>query len=360
MSLRDALALMSVLTSGSVAAQEVRHVPDAPTCRDCEVALSILTRLGATDGPGMIDWRGGLTIATVDSRGRIYLMGFFATALKVYDASGRYETTIGRKGDGPGEFRGIMGSVVGPADSLFVFDRLAMRMSVFGPDHAFGRSSPIDVEPAGYQPLIASWDPEHFYITADMRTAELIGWPVHRVNRMGSRVCSFGSTTGDYSPSDSRGGTRILADTGESGTLWSGVREEYVIERVSPCGRGALEIIRRDADWFPSPEYVDTDHGERKPPPLVANLLQDHDRLWVLAWVPDPKWKEAGAGPEDKYRRYDSVIEVIDLREGRVIARSRFDELYQQFLGPGIVGGTVFEGGLVPVYHVMRAEIVRP
>jgi len=305
----------------------------------------------------MIDWRGGQSFPAFDSRGRIYLRGFFTTELKVYDAKGKYETTIGRKGDGPGEFRGIMGIAVGPADSLYVFDRLAMRMSVFSPDNEFVRSTRLEVEPAGWDPLVVPWDPGHFYMTANMRTPEAVGWPIHKIDMEGSRIRSFGSSTGEYSPSLSFSGTRVIADAGD-GTLWSGIREEYIIERISPDLTEPLEVIRRDADWFPTPAYVDTDHGKKRPLPLVVDILQDGDRMWVLLWDTDPKWSEASPELDEEYKRYDSVIELLDLVEDRVIVRSRFDELYHQFIGPGLIGGTIFEGGLVPVYHVMKIDIV--
>ncbi|MFV1987797.1 MAG: 6-bladed beta-propeller [Gemmatimonadota bacterium] len=344
------------LLGGRAVAQEVHHIPDEPSCTDCSIALSTVMRLGATDGPGMLDWRGGQSFPAFDSRGRIYLRGFFTKELKVYDAGGNYEATIGGEGDGPGEFKGIMGIAIGSFDSLYVFDRLAMRLSVFSPDHVFARSARLEIEPSGYDPVLFPWDPDHFYMTAHMRTPDLIGWPIHKIDMAGSRVHSFGSSTGEYSPVDSFGGTRIIANGG-NGTLWSGRLEEYVIERISPNSRVPLEVVRREAEWFPEPEYTDTEHGTRKPPPLVTSIFQDGDRLWVLTWVPDPKWSDAGPGLEDKYKRYDSVIEVIDIREDRVIARSRFDALYHQFLGPGLIGGTIFEGGLIPVYHIMRMEI---
>jgi hypothetical protein len=53
----------------------------------------------------------------------------------------------------------------------------------------------------------------------------------------------------------------------------------------------------------------------------------------------------------------DTVLEVIDLESFRVIARARFDELFHTFLGDGRIGGTVFEGGYVPVYQILELRL---
>jgi hypothetical protein len=54
--------------------------------------------------------------------------------LRYYDGSGRYRTTAGRPGEGPGEFALIawLGSL--PGDTLLVFDSRLRRVSVFDPE----------------------------------------------------------------------------------------------------------------------------------------------------------------------------------------------------------------------------------
>jgi len=306
----------------------------------------------------MIDWRGGQSFPAIDSRGDTYLRGYFSTELKVYDPDGAFITKIGREGEGPGEFKGVNGIVVGPADSLFVFDVYTMRLSVFSPAHDFVRSAPLDVRPSGVDPQVMSWDPDHFYMTAHVNTPELIGWPIHRLDRVGKRVESFGSRTGEYRPTEPYGGMRIFADAG-AGTLWSGRIARYWIDRIDPHSRTPLLEIQRDAELFPvpGPYSPGDDHGNSEPRPFLTDLWQEGHYLWVLTWTVDPKWKTATDNLEDKHLKYDSIIEVIDLDTYRVVVRSRFEELYQKFLGDGQIGGTIFEGGYVPVYQIMEIRI---
>jgi hypothetical protein len=70
----------------------------------------------------------------VDSRGRVYAGDWMMARVAVLDSSGALVRTIGRKGLGPGEFRGINGVQVLPGDSLLVHDPSAGRLSVFAPD----------------------------------------------------------------------------------------------------------------------------------------------------------------------------------------------------------------------------------
>lgn len=340
-------------------AQEVHHVPDRPRCAECRIALTEVRAIGTADGPGMIDWRGGQAFAALDSRGRVYLRGNFSTRIKVYDGEGRYLTTIGREGEGPGEFKGVNGIAVGPADSLHVFDALTMRLSVFGPDHQFARSVQVEIQASGFDPLIVPWDPGHYFMTSHMRTADLIGWPIHRVRRDGRRVESFGSKTGEFRPSEPYSGLRIIGDAG-GGSLWSARLAHYTVERVLPGVTRPLEEVHRESDWFPEPgpEDLQLDHGRERPHPMVVSVREEGGLLWILTWVADSEWQSATTALEDEHLRYDTVIEVIDLSDYRVVARSKVEELYQQLLGDTRVGGTVFRGGYIPTYRIMKMAIV--
>jgi hypothetical protein len=62
-----------------------------------------------------------------------------ATDLRYYDAQGQHLATIGRQGEGPGEFRSLSALMRGPADTLIVYDNQARRFSVISPEPAFVR-----------------------------------------------------------------------------------------------------------------------------------------------------------------------------------------------------------------------------
>lgn len=79
--------------------------------------------------------------------GRIAVADAGAGTVRWFDASGRHLASAGRKGGGPGEFR-VMEWVGAAGDSVLVWDPLAKRLTVYGPDGRLARS----VTPAPLRP----------------------------------------------------------------------------------------------------------------------------------------------------------------------------------------------------------------
>lgn len=81
--------------------------------------------------------------------------GGLSSRLPMYSAQGEYLGSVGREGEGPGEFRWITKVETGPHDSLFVFDASLQRMTVFLPDGEVARTAsfvPVgDVRGSGLQ-----------------------------------------------------------------------------------------------------------------------------------------------------------------------------------------------------------------
>lgn len=68
----------------------------------------------------------------VDSQGQVYVIGH-AEQVTVLDSRGRAIRTIGRQGEGPGEFLGIGSIDLGPGDTLLVYDVQLNRLTAYGP-----------------------------------------------------------------------------------------------------------------------------------------------------------------------------------------------------------------------------------
>jgi hypothetical protein len=75
----------------------------------------------------------------VSPRGLVHVLQGGEAAVRVFDERGRHVRTIGRDGEGPGEFRapGAFGFL---GDTLWVHDRSLRRVSYFAPDGAFLRA----------------------------------------------------------------------------------------------------------------------------------------------------------------------------------------------------------------------------
>lgn len=59
-----------------------------------------------------------------DSHGRIYVADLMASGVRVYSPEGLHLATIGRAGQGPGEFQDPLGLALGPDGALYVRDRV--------------------------------------------------------------------------------------------------------------------------------------------------------------------------------------------------------------------------------------------
>ena len=66
-----------------------------------------------------------------DSKGNIYVWDGMRADVLVFDARGRYIVTIGKRGEGPGEIRDIVGIHVDNKDRLIVADRISQRFTIY-------------------------------------------------------------------------------------------------------------------------------------------------------------------------------------------------------------------------------------
>jgi hypothetical protein len=78
----------------------------------------------------------------VDTTGKIYISDESDKAIKVFDQNGTFLKSIGRRGDGPGEFNSIGYMAILPNGNILVMDFQSRRTSLFKPDGEFINSYP--------------------------------------------------------------------------------------------------------------------------------------------------------------------------------------------------------------------------
>jgi hypothetical protein len=76
----------------------------------------------------------------VDSEGRIFVLDYKETNIKVFDKSGKHVNTIGRKGQGPGEFQRPSQIYLTPQKEILVNDTGARQLHFFSLNGIFKRS----------------------------------------------------------------------------------------------------------------------------------------------------------------------------------------------------------------------------
>lgn len=134
----------------------------------------------------------------------------------------------------------------------------------------------------------------------------------------------------------------------------SPVNYRYVVEMWDTTGT-LTQRMMRDADWFTPWTVADrAARGPRsRPLPRITSVhYDDQGRLWVAAVVADRNWRRppqrsrtgertgvSGMSVGELARYYDTIIDVLDIRSGRVVLSQRFDALVTQFLENGLVYG---------------------
>lgn len=359
-----ALVLGATLSARPAIPQPAESAPDelgleSVWCPDCEVRIREIVALGDAEGPGILE---DYVVETrLDSRGRYYVLEAFATRIQVYGADGEHLATIGREGEGPGEFRNVSDIVVGDADSLYAFDLLNRTVSVFDPDHAFVRSERLRITPNIYMESVGRG---RFVIASWGRMPERMGFPLHRLGREGRVEASFGPET-EESRSDQA--SRVMVAAADSGRVWFGEAHRYSLELWDAFEERKVRELRREVDWFPpgSPLYRPT--VDEPPPPRLVELAYDgQGRVWTRIAVADPRWREGveeGRGGyaevTDSERYSDMIVEILDAVSGEPLARLRFDVGFSLVdVREGLIGDFVLDGGLVPRYRIYRIQIV--
>jgi hypothetical protein len=105
-------------------AERVRNSVDARLW-----SLGELTRIAAAEGPASF---GRIASVVADDRGNVYVADQQASEIRVFDAKGTHLRTIGRRGQGPGEFDELY-SLAWMGDTLLALDPLNGRIGLLSP-----------------------------------------------------------------------------------------------------------------------------------------------------------------------------------------------------------------------------------
>lgn len=115
----------------------------------CRLSIVPKLQIGTTGGRAEYELYQVADVARFDG-GRVAILNRGTHDVRVFSATGEYAFTIGRDGEGPGEFRDPIKLLSLPSDSLGVWDWHLQRVSVFDSGGAFVRS--IQLSPAVANP----------------------------------------------------------------------------------------------------------------------------------------------------------------------------------------------------------------
>jgi hypothetical protein len=248
----------------------------------------------------------------------------------VYDREGHVTRTIGRRGEGPGELGAAVRLVVGLQDTLYVMDDTQARMSVFTSAGEFVRSFPAPNRVRSFA-LLNNGD-----LLFSRKPSGREDVLFYLMSLIGEERGQFGRVNFDPLDLDDR----IVAPAHPDG-FWTASIWRYELRRWS-APESLDQTVTRKVDWFPPDgKYIDGMPFSIPTTPTLGRIWDDgHGRIWTYSVVSDAAWEpEIPLVPfyEWTRRNFDTVIEVIDLDQGRVVTNVRHDQVLGMVCGSPLV-----------------------
>ena len=344
---RLALLLAVALPGPALSQATPTPIGPHPTCDSCTVELEHLLRLGCSDPEHEGFLAATDVIAQVASGDFILSQQFDNGRLYVFGDDGRFKGTVGREGEGPGEFGMVMEITALDNGGFVAFDRPQVRASAFDEAgelvHTF-RMSGIAPLPGGAEFLPGD---SILVLSGHARTAARAGYPLHFMDLEGRIRSSFGAVADAAVGLGDRSMVRRLA-VDPRGSIWSVSQHDYTIREWS------LDGTLRRAFKPDLPGYVPFDPGVKLTPETgryseVMDVTFDASRrlLFVIVQMPslDEDWtdglvsEEYGGvreyGPRDLNRMYDTLIQVFAVDEGLLMMSARVNPALRRFVGVG-------------------------
>jgi hypothetical protein len=315
-------------------------IEDKVVCQACGMVLGPPVTLA--DGNGAPVRSGPPASIVENSRGE-FIAAYGRDLPGIYDSRGGFVRSIGRSGEGPGEFRSAEIILLGDADSLLIIDRGLQRLTLLSPEGRYVRSAPI---PDGTYSAARTIDGK-VVLMAQVPDRARFAKPFHVLDRLGNYVLSFGEGDGTAIPGQTPPLSRWVRAAARGG-FWSvPVHGNYLIERWSTDGvrQGAY---RRVAEWFPTSGTRRLSFSRDLPPtPQILSIAEDEGGIvWIAIRVADANWRSAvrwdsrRAGEqalrpviEDRSKAFDVIIEAVDVANAQLVARERLDVGWASFTG---------------------------
>lgn len=181
-----AITLTQPLSAALMSGQETQQARRAEGADALSLRLEEVLAIGAMDGDESF---GRITDVAWDGQGRILVADDLGPHVKVFGPDGSFVRTVGRAGEGPGEFSQPWQIAVDATDSLYVWDAGHSRIMVFTPDHHYSRS--FLVSPAWMVTSMEVPTPDRIVLAA-FGTGEVL--PVKVLGKDGALQREAGST----------------------------------------------------------------------------------------------------------------------------------------------------------------------
>ncbi len=338
-----ATLLLGIAAARPAAAQQEIVVSDGPVCVACRVTLRRSVVLGDTDGAGALTGNGLYSI-TARPNGSVVLISR-GDLPAFYRPDGSFERYLGAKGEGPGELNRPFATHFEGDSIIRVLDAGQSRQSWFRANGSYIRSEPFLAGPARRTALTRAGT---VVVAATLSAPATAGFPLHRIGSDGRVIQSFGrqyAVNNRMVPAD----YRMRFTVAPNGGLVTVHELDYRIQLLSEQGVLVKEF-RRDAPWFRRRDVYRGASLANPPDPYVQDLFVDSEmRAWILITRGGANWRD-GLGKtvrdasgqecqpvEDEQVVYRSVLEVVDLRVGRLLVRSELPGYFHHLVSDQVI-----------------------
>jgi hypothetical protein len=253
----------------------------------------VTVSVGRAEGSGP-DVIGAVSALEVDTTGRIFVLDGQAQEVRVFGREGNHLKTFGRRGQGPGEFRGAAGLNLSPEGNLWVWDPGNARYSEFTPEGHLLRSVsrrvlgvvfPWRGELHGRSALI-DWGLDFPQMNSSMDFGRLTVFYPIRVDLETGGVDTLPNLTFEASSDYEfrvpfRPGLNFHVS--ESGELWLGKTGEYTLYRRTLAGDTTLVLTRLEV------VPMSVTPAERDSVLALPDPLGDQRGRLQADWIPQTK-----------------------------------------------------------------------
>jgi hypothetical protein len=291
--------------------------------------VEITTRVVLSDSASPVK-SSNLELTAIDSRKRYYVPAKFENRFLVFDSSGRFLRSVGRQGKGPGEYRFLNTILAGGGDTILAVE-LGQGISVLTFEYRYVRRmtafilDPIQLRNGGYA-----------FVAPDKQT----NWPdqIAILDKRGKLQKRFWIGPKRTEENRQFGGRSSALTEDSDGAIWAAMRGEYLIDQWSPSGNRRT-IVKRAVD---DPALKDLIALRFNEPNIQDLQIDSAGQLWVLFTLRNGNTHrlrvqtEHGVRDED-IDECDTVIDVIDVRRGELLASTRSPSGRLMFAAPGVV-----------------------
>lgn len=358
LSLGTASVVLTAQMSAQVVEKAVRG--QRPSCQDCSISLEKVTVIGGANDTLLSGYPGGIA-RTVD--GFVIVVERSLGRPIVFDRSGKFIRMIGRHGAGPGEFQRPMLPIVDRQGQLHILDPVLNRHSVWSLGGSLIRESAIAPVPGALSDAKVLKSGELVVAMAG-RDAESAGYPLQIV-KLDGRQRRMLEPEVDYDIGRDWRLVRHL-HVATDGRLLAVDPFNYKLFVYSPDGK-LEQIVQRVGSWFhpigPN-EEPQAGFGVQPPTNSIAGLWEDAaGGIWLVGLTASPRWRP---GTPEKvvdisgiHRNYQTMIEVLDIEAGHLIASGSLDGMVVTALGEGAFASSRETDGGFPEITVWKAVLQR-